>query len=160
MAPASSLFYSLERCVIPVRTFLSAIRLKIPPTPSPVKHRQILLLPQRQLMVPRPSLSCDTRIRFHSPVIAGANEHEIVQSVQELAPTHTPVPAVMRHQVILHATVSTMLIPSPKECEGFFWDSHNVSLYLGLGPDGFDLAAKPSQELSRTGVRLSSAPQK
>ena len=67
---------------------------------------------------------------------------------------------MMRHQVIFHATVRAMLIPSPEECERFFGDSHEASLYLGLGPDGFDLAAKPSQELSRTGVRLSSAPQK
>ena len=65
---------------------------------------------------------------------------------------------MMRHQVILTATVRTMLISSPKECERFFRDSHELSLYWELGPDGFDLAAKPSQELLRTGVRLSSAP--
>ena len=65
---------------------------------------------------------------------------------------------MMRHKVILTATVRAMLISSPKECERFFRDSHDVSLYLGLGPDGFDLAAKPSRELLRTGVRLSSAP--
>jgi hypothetical protein len=54
---------------------------------------------------------------------------------------------VVRHKVILGTTVSTMLIPCPEECEGFFRDSHNPSLSLLGNILGAIHRSQPRQKL-------------
>ena len=120
--------YLLERRVSPIRPRLRPIRLKIPPTPSPVKHRQIFLLPHRQFMVPRPSLVRHTRVRFHPIIPRRTNPHQIIGSVQKLRSTDAFIPSVVNLQFFRLPAVVAVIVTSLDEFAHFQCQGHAPSL--------------------------------